>query len=53
MKIRRLNKDMLDSMQEVDRTIMVAAILGVDITEVYSPERVAQVARRFGLVAGS
>ena len=32
---------------------MAAAIQGVDITDVYSPERVAQVARGFGLVAGS
>ena len=45
--VRRLDKDMLDSMQEIDRTIMAAAILGVDITEVYVPERVAQVARIF------
>ena len=48
MKIRRLDEDMLDSTQEVDKTIMAAAILGVDITNVYSPERVAQPARRFG-----
>ena len=28
-------------------------IMGVDITEVFSPERVAQVAKRFGLTSGS
>ena len=36
------------------RTETIAAtILGVDITEVYLPERVAEVAKRYGLVAGS
>ena len=40
---------MLDSLNSVDRRILAAAILGVDITEVFSPEKVAQVARRFGL----
>ena len=44
---------MLDSMTEIDRNISAAAIVGVDITEVYSPERVAKVAQRFGLRAGS
>ena len=43
----------VDSMDLIDRKILSAAILGVDITEVYSPERVAKVARRYGLVAGS
>jgi hypothetical protein len=43
----------LDSMEIVYRKIIAATILGVDITEVYSPERVAEVARRYGLVAGS
>ena len=33
--------------------MMEAAILGVDITEVYSPERAAKVARKFGIQAGS
>ena len=28
-------------------------MMGVDITEIYSPERVAQMARKFGLVSGS
>ena len=33
--------------------MLAAAILGVDITEVYSPEQVARVAAKFGLQAGS
>jgi hypothetical protein len=45
--------DDLDSMELVDRKIIAATILGVDITEVYSPERVAKVAKRYGLIAGS
>ena len=44
---------MLDSMTEIDRNILAPAILGVDIAEVYSPERVAKVAAKFGLRAGS
>ena len=35
------------------RLILSAAILGVDVTEVYSPERVARVAKRFALTTGS
>ena len=50
---RKLDDDMLDSMNEIDRKFLAAPILGVDITEVYSPERVAKVAARFGLRAGS
>ena len=52
-KFQKLDEEMLDSMTEIDRKILAAAILGVDITEVYSPERVAKVAQRFGLKAGS
>ena len=48
-----VDEQMLDSLNTVDRRIMAAAIMGSDITEVFSPERVAQVARRFGLVAGT
>ena len=44
---------MLDSMNEIDRKILAAAILGVDFTEVYSPERAAKVAATLGLRAGS
>ncbi len=40
-------------MNEIDRKLLAAAILGVDIAEVYSPERVAKVAAKFGLRAGS
>ena len=43
----------LSGLNEVDRKILTAAIMGADITEVFSPERVAQVARTFGLSAGS
>ena len=43
----------LDGMELVDRKIIAAAILVVDITEVYSLERVAKFAKRYGLVAGS
>ena len=42
--------DMLD---DVDKKTLSASILGVDITEVYSPERVARVVKKFGLVSGS
>ena len=52
-KLRKLDDDMLDSMNEIDRNILAAAILGVDITEVYSLERVAKVAAKFRLRAGS
>ena len=38
---------------DIDKKILSASILGVDITEVYSPERVARVAKKFGLVSGS
>ena len=37
----------------LDNHILASAILGVDITEVDSPERVNDVARRHGLTAGS
>ena len=44
---------MLDSMYLIDRKILASAILGIHIMEVYSPERMAKVARSFGLQAGS
>ena len=44
---------MLHSMDEVDRKILAAPIPGVDITEVYSPDRVAKVAQKCGLRVGS
>ena len=39
--------------EEEDRKILASMLLGVDITEVYSPERIARVATELGLVAGS
>ena len=52
-KLEDVDDDMLDSMNQVDRTILAAAILGIDITEVYFSERVAKVAQKFGVRAGS
>ena len=52
-KLRKFDDDMLDSMNEIDRKIFGAAILGYDITEIYFPERVAKVAAKFGVRAGS
>ena len=40
-------------MKLVDRKMIAATRLGVYISEVYSPERVAKVAKRYGLVAVS
>ena len=51
--LRKLDDDMMDSMYEIDRTSLAAAIVGADITEVESPERVAKVAANVGLRAGS
>ena len=36
--LRKCYDEMLDSMIEIDRNILAAAILDVDMTEVYSPE---------------
>ena len=52
-KIRRMDDAEMDSLDEVDRKILSSAIMGVDITEMFSPERVNKVARKFGLVPGS
>ena len=38
---------------EADRHILASCILGVDLTEVYSPERINEVVRRWGLRPGS
>ena len=43
----------MDVVGEVDQRILAMAIRGVDITEVYSPERVAKTCSRFGLSPGS
>ena len=48
-----LSVDQTDVMSEEERKILAAIIMGVDIVEVYSPVRVAAVAARFGLTAGS
>ena len=40
-------------MSEEDRKILAGILLGVVITEVYSPESVARKSVEFGLVAGS
>ena len=42
----------VNGLDEIDRKFLSAAILNVDITEVYSPERVARIAKQFGVVAG-
>ena len=42
---------MLDGLVEIDKRILAASILGVDITEVYSSERIAKVAKKFRLQA--
>ena len=56
IKSRRLNDDetmsALSKIDTVDATIIRAAILGVDITEMYSPVRIAGIAAKYGLVAG-
>ena len=43
----------MDLLDETDRRILASVILSVDVTEVYSPERVNKLAKKFGLVAGS
>ena len=48
-----MNDGGLDGLDEIDRKILSAAILNVDITEVHSPERIASIAKKFGLVSGS
>ena len=48
-----MNDGGLDGLDAIDRKILLAAILNVDITEVYSRERGARIAKKFGLVAGS
>ena len=43
---------MVGIMDHADRKILSAVIRGVDITEVYSPERVGKVWRKYGLMTG-
>ena len=42
-----------DLLNDIDKKILSASILGADITEVYSPERVARGVKKFGLVLGA
>ena len=44
-----MDDTMIDLFNDVDKKILSASILRVDITEVYCPERVARVAKKFGL----
>ena len=46
-------EDMAEDLDDDDRKILASAILGVDVTEIYSPVRVAAVAAKFGLKQGS
>ena len=43
----------IDMRNDTDKKILLAVIMGIDITEIYSPERVARLAKKFGLVSGS
>ena len=43
----------LNGLNETDRKILASVILGVDITEVFSPERAAQVAKLFSHISRS
>ena len=43
----------MDSLTAVDRKVLASLILGVDITEVFSPKRVNELASKFGLTPGS
>ena len=53
--------NLMDKISSVDRAkdkytdnhMIASAIFGVDIKEVYSPERVKDVAKRYGLTPGS
>ena len=48
---RNLDEDM--GLSSVDRRILLSVLLNVDITEVFSSERVNKLAAKFGLIAGS
>ena len=43
----------IDLLNDIDKKILSALFLGVDITEVYSQERIARVAKKFGFVSRS
>ena len=40
-------------LDDTDRRILASVILGVDVVEVYSPERVNRLAKKFGLTPGA
>ena len=43
----------MDSLTKQDKKILASVILGVDVTEVFSPERINRLAAKFGLTPGS
>ena len=45
--------EIADHLDADDTRILCGAVMGVDLTEVYSPERITRVCRRFQLVPGS
>ena len=47
-KMRRIDED--QTMDDIDAKIIASALRGVDVTEIYSPVRVAATARTFGLI---
>jgi hypothetical protein len=44
---------MMSSLDEIDRRILASIIMGADVTEVFSPERVNRLATKFGLTPGA
>ena len=49
----RLPLEVVDHLDEDDKNILCGAIMGVGLTEVYSPERIVKVCRWFQLAPGS
>ena len=47
-----VNDRKLPDLDETDRKILAFAILGIDVTEIFSPERVTQVCSKFGSKPG-
>ena len=45
--------DMMSGLDDIDRRNIRCALFGVDVTELYSPERVTKLCTRFGLIPGS
>ena len=43
----------INAVDKEDLKIMTMGILGMDVTEIYSPERVNKVCERYGLTKGS